>query len=259
MKEQLRGFLIDLDGVVYSHDKLIAGAAETLQSLRSSKIPFRFLTNTTIDSRDSLVAKLNGLGISVGPEEIFSTCVVAAHWARKQGWSKLHLLLPEEPKRDFSGFETSAAEPDAVIVGDLGDGFTFDILNQAFRMLKAGAKLVALQKNRFWMTTGGLSLDAGPFVTALEYAAQTTATVIGKPSQEYFQAALADLALPAASVAMIGDDVDTDIAGAKKLGLQTVLVKTGKYRGERLRHGRIRPDWVLESIRDLSSLLQPPE
>jgi HAD superfamily hydrolase (TIGR01458 family) len=92
-----------------------------------------------------------------------------------------------------------------------------------------GAKLVALQKNRYWRTPDGLSLDAGPFVAALEYASGERAEVVGKPEEAFFRLALEDLGLEAGEVAMVGDDAEADVAGAKRAGLLGVQVKTGKW------------------------------
>jgi ribonucleotide monophosphatase NagD (HAD superfamily) len=83
-----------------------------------------------------------------------------------------------------------------VVLGDLAAGWTFDVLNRAFRQVLAGARLVALQRNRYWKTADGLSLDAGPFVAALEYATGATATVVGKPSAAFFALATAALGVP---------------------------------------------------------------
>ena len=136
------------------------------------------------------------------------------------------------------------------MVGDLGASFTFARLNRAFRALLNGARLVALHKKRHWRTPQGLFLDAGPFVVALEYATESNAVVVGKPSEAYFQSVLDDLGLPPARLALIGDDIEIDVLGAKRMGIQGWLVKTGRFRKEDLARG-IWPDQVLNSIVDL--------
>jgi len=248
---KIKGFLIDLDGVIYVEDQLIAGSKAAIDFLRDENIPYRFLTNTTIRSRAALADKLTRFGIATRPQEVFSTCAVAAHWAKQQGMRKLHLLLPAEPRSDFEDFEITDENPDAVIVGDLGSGFTFEVLNQAFRLVKTGARLIALQKNRFWQTLDGIALDVGAFVTALEYAAEVQATLIGKPSLDYFQSALDDMDLNAPQVAMIGDDIETNIRGGVDAGLRTILVRTGKYEADDPERTGVTPDWSLSSIADL--------
>lgn len=253
--KKICGFLIDMDGVLYVEDHPLPGAIETLEHLRARNIPFRFLTNTTMKSRAALVAKLNDLGFQATAEEIFSTCSVAAQWLKSNDIHKLHLLIPEEPAKDFSDFEMEDAEPEAVVIGDMGSQMNFDRLNQAFRMLKNGARLVALQKNKYWQKLDGITLDAGPFVVALEFAAETEAVVIGKPNAAYFETALKDMNLKADQTAMIGDDILTDIKGANDAGLTTFLVRTGKFRLKNLELPDIRPDHVLTSIADLPKFL----
>ncbi|MFQ6112714.1 MAG: HAD-IIA family hydrolase, partial [bacterium] len=125
-----------------------------------------------------------------------------------------------------------------------------------FRLIKGGAQLIGLQKNRFWHTLNGLSMDAGAFVVALEYAAETEATIIGKPNRAYFEMAVQDLGLPASNVAMIGDDIYTDILGGQAAGLRTILVKTGKYQFDDLSKVDVKPDWIIESIACLPTMLQ---
>ncbi len=115
-----------------------------------------------------------------------------------------------------------------MLIGDLGEGFTYARLDDAFRCLMDGAELLALQKNRYWLEDGALHLDAGPFVAALEYASGKQAAVVGKPERSFFDLALREIGLEAEQAAMIGDDAGSDVAGAKRAGLGGFLVKTGK-------------------------------
>jgi HAD superfamily hydrolase (TIGR01458 family) len=142
-----------------------------------------------------------------------------------------------------------------VIVGDLGERFDYAALNRAFRLLMDGAELVALQKNRFWRTPDGLSLDAGPFVAALEYATGQEAVVVGKPARAFFSTVLDDLGVPAADAVMVGDDVESDIGGALGAGLRAILVQTGKYRRDRVEASGIAPTATTASIADVPALL----
>ncbi len=165
-------------------------------------------------------------------------------------------MLDFRGPRDFSDFEVTSDRPQAVVVGDLGRDVNFDILNAAFLSIKNGARLVALQKNRFWQTKEGLAIDTGAFVAALEYAADVEARLVGKPNRAYFDAALHDLGLPANRVAMVGDDITTDILGAQAVGARTILVKTGRYAFDADKRHDVRPDWILESIADLPEQIE---
>lgn len=145
----------------------------------------------------------------------------------------------------------ASAAPWAVIVGDLGSAWTYEALNVAFRRLQEGAELVACQKNRFWQTAEGLTLDAGPFVAALEYASGREAVIVGKPAAAFFHAALADLDIQPREAVMVGDDAEVDAGGAISAGLGGWLVRTGKYRPGDESRARPWPECVLDSVADL--------
>jgi phospholysine phosphohistidine inorganic pyrophosphate phosphatase len=246
-----RAFLIDLDGVLYDDNQPIPGAAEAIAHLRDRGYPFRFATNTTMRCRASLWRKLVGFGIEVSEDEIFSAPVATARYLRQQGQPRVFLLLTEDAHRDFVGLEITDQQPDFVVVGDMGDEYNAALLNKAFRLILGGAELVALQKNRYWKAAEGLTLDAGPFVVALEYATGQQARVIGKPSPDFFQLVVDDLGVAPTQVAMIGDDIEVDVGGAQQAGLKGVLVRTGKFREADLQSG-IKPDGVMDSIADLA-------
>ncbi len=165
------------------------------------------------------------------------------------------LLVRDEVKGDFRGLEPDERSPQAVIIGDLGERFDYDVLNRAFRHVMNGAELVALQRNRYWKRAHGLSLDVGPFVAALEYATAQSAYVVGKPARGFFEGVLRDLDCPP-QAAMVGDDIESDVGGALAAGLSGVLVRTGKYREEAVKESEIRPTATLDSIADLPRLLE---
>jgi HAD superfamily hydrolase (TIGR01458 family) len=131
----------------------------------------------------------------------------------------------------------------------LGSAWDFRTLNRAFRLLHSNpaATLIALGMTRFWKDQDGVSLDAAPFVAALEHATGRKAVVFGKPAQAFFYGAAQRLDVPPGEILMMGDDVETDIAGAQHAGLKGALVRTGKFRPSDL-DGLVRPWLVLDSI-----------
>jgi len=245
------GILFDLDGTVYQEGRAIPGAAEALESLRRRGLPFRFTTNTTRRPRAALAARLREMGIPAQAEEILSAPAAAARWLRDRGVRRAQLLLAAATFEEFSGLEIVDRAPEVVVVGDLGEGWTFPLLNQAFRNLMDGAELLAIQRNRYWHTDGGLSLDAGPFVAALEYGSGKTATLVGKPSPAFFAAAARELRLPPERIAVVGDDLESDVAGARAAGMLGIAVRTGKYRPQDEERARQAADEVLDSIADI--------
>ena len=229
----IAGVLLDLGGVVYVGDAPLPGALEAIGRLRDAGLGLRFITNTTRTPQRVMLGKLAVMGLEIEAAELFMPAVAARQQLESQGLAA-HLLIHPALEEDFEGIpraEPGAAEAAAVVVGDAGGGFTYDAMNQAFRALEAGAAFLALARNRsFEDEDHALSLDAGPFVTALEYATGRSATVLGKPSPDFFWAALASLGCSAAQAVMVGDDVEADVAGALEMGLTGLLVQSGKYR-----------------------------
>lgn len=243
-----KGALIDLDGVIYNDSRVIDGAVEAVIWLENNNIPFRFITNTTMKSRETLCRKLTDFGIKTTVDKIFSAAYAAALYVRNERGAKCYPLLAQNALRDFDGLISDDEDVEYVVAGDMGEDFTYHLLNEAFRRLQSGAKLIAVQKNRFWLSDDGYKLDAGPFVALLEYAADKEAILIGKPAALFFEMALKDLNLSAQEVIMIGDDLESDIIGARNIGAGTCLVKTGKFRREDLQKSAVKPHIIMPSI-----------
>ncbi|MBZ9868572.1 TIGR01458 family HAD-type hydrolase [Mesorhizobium sp. CA15] len=225
----IRAVLLDLVGVVYDGDTPIAGAVTAVGRLRKAGLPLRFVSNTTRSPRSKIVAQLAAMGIQVADEELLTPALAAIEWLRRHG-REPRLLVHPDLEAEFSGLEGGSGK--AVVVGDAGEAFGYASLNRAFRALSAGADFVALATNRtFKDADGQLSLDAGAFVAALEFASGRSPVVLGKPSADFFLSALADLNCAAADAVMVGDDAESDVAGALSAGLgAALLVRTGKYR-----------------------------
>jgi HAD superfamily hydrolase (TIGR01458 family) len=245
---RVRGLLLDLDGTLYVGNEPVEGARETVEQFRASSLPLRYVTNTTRKPRRRVAEHLRSLGFGVEEAEIFTPARAAAGLI---GNKSCFPLVDEFLLEDLREITVDEVRPDYVLVGDLGENFTYERLNAAFRLLAGGAELLALQKNRYWRTQEGLSLDAGPFVAALEYASGKNATVVGKPERDFFRIALEDMGLRPHEVAMVGDDAEADVAGAQAAGLRGILVKTGKYHPE----AEGEPDLLLDSIAALPEAL----
>jgi HAD superfamily hydrolase (TIGR01458 family) len=253
--EGIEGILLDLSGVVYVQDEAVPGAADALAKLRDGGIPLRLVTNTTMRPRRSILERLERLGIEADPSELLTPATLAARRCKEAGYESVSLAVLDELREDLEGLEEGEGSVDAVIVGDLGEGWDYEVLNRAFRQLMDGAELIALQKNRYWETAEGLSLDAGPFVSALEYATGREAEVVGKPSNAFFELALSELGVRADRAAMVGDDIEADVGGAMDAGLAGILVRTGKYREDLVRKSGIEPTATVDSIADVPELI----
>jgi HAD superfamily hydrolase (TIGR01458 family) len=250
------GFLIDIDGVLVMEDQLINGAIDAIKFLQTRRIPFLLATNTTRKSRYALSVNLKQLGFAIEPEQIYSAPLAAARWLKEKKVETISLLASGDIYREFKEFRITNARPEYLVIGDIGENLTYNLLNQAFRQVMSGAKLLAMQKNRFWRRSDGLSIDSGAIVAALEYATGQSAELVGKPSSNFFHEAVALLGLQPERVAMIGDDWESDIVGSTNAGLQAIAVKTGKMNDFKIpRRSKISPVWI-DSIADLPKLIK---
>jgi HAD superfamily hydrolase (TIGR01458 family) len=255
----MTAILLDIDGVLHVSGEAIPGAPEAVRALRSGGHRLRFVTNTTTRARAQLAAELREIGIELEEEELATTPLAAGRLL--EGLRVLPLTMAairEDLARHVTLVQDGA---EVVLVGgadetpETGEVFAYENLNRAFAELREGARLVCLHKNRWWQTSGGPLLDAGAFVAGLEYAAQAQAEVVGKPTAAYFEAALAELDAAPGEAVMVGDDVEADIGGAKRLGMRGVLVRTGKFKSAALREADPQPDGVIDSIADLPGYL----
>ncbi len=255
----IRGLLVDLDGVLYVGDGALPGARDALQAVRDRGIVCRFLTNTTTKTAAEVVEKLAGLGFEIEPDEIVTPVIATKNFleSRKGGKPKLHLLVRESILPEFDGFPHDDEAPDYVIVGDIGAKWSYALLNTAFRQLMNGTELITMHKNKFFQTDDGLALDIGAFVAGLEYVTGQEARIVGKPSPDFFNLTRQSMELPPEKIAMIGDDIESDVGGGQNAGLLGILVKTGKYREDYVAESTIEPDAVIDSFADLPGLLPP--
>ena len=249
--KNIKGLLFDIGGVLYVGEKVIPSAEDAISVLQK-KYPMRFLTNTTRKTPLAMVEKLNHLGFSVKMEELFTALDATKVYITSQNGS-VYTVLTDESDTWFNDLKSE--KPDFVVIGDAYLNFNYTRLNEAFKHLQKGAELIAAAKNRYFKEVDGtLSMDAGGFIVALEFAAGVEAKLIGKPSRDFFHLAVASMGLKPEEVLMIGDDIVSDIQGAQDAGLKAALVRTGKFQTSDLEMG-ITPDIVIEDVTALYSYL----
>ncbi|MFI1761072.1 HAD-IIA family hydrolase [Streptomyces sp. NPDC020800] len=254
----VRAVLIDIDGVLTVSWLPLPGAVAALRAIREAGLGVALVTNTTSRTRASIAGALAAAGFAVSAEDILTApAATAAHLAG----ARCALLNSGDVREDLAGLtlvdeeDDGAAAPDVVLLGGAGPEFGYAELNRAFGQLQRGARLVAMHRNLYWRTDAGLQLDAGAFVAGLEAAAGTRAEVTGKPSRAFFEAALGRLGAGPGEALMIGDDIESDVLAAQRLGITGVLVRTGKFLPEAVRRASGSPDHVLDSFAGLPGLL----
>ncbi len=248
---RLRGLLIDVGGVLQVGGHPLPGAATALTALRARSVPFRLLSNTSSRSRDTLTKTLVASGLPVRTEDLLTVTTATADYLRCAGGSSL-FIVSQDARADLAGLPEAESHPAHVVLGDTESAFSRSVLNRAVGALRGGADLIAMARNRWYATPDGPAIDIGAIVAALEYAAQTRATVIGKPSAAFFRAGACSLGLPPGEVAMVGDDPEADIAGALDCGLRAVWVGEADAWPGALTH---RPDRIIGGIAEVLELL----
>ncbi len=255
--DEIKGWLVDLDGTLYIADAPVPGATDFIDWLRNKHGHFRFVSNSATLSRRQISERASKLGLVVKQPEIFTAASAVAELLRSFDGVKCYFQVADNLLEDFEGIEKSERNPDYVVVGDLGSAMNYDLLNKSFQLVMGGAELIALQKGRFFRDARGLQMDAGAFVAALEYATGQQAKIIGKPSRQFFNLAVHDIRVEAgqrwlsADFAVVGDDVEGDIRGAADAGLVGILVKTGRHNESYSEHYGIVPERTFDSVKEL--------
>jgi len=256
--EGLAGVMFDLDGVLYVGGEALPGAAEAIAHVKAMGLPCRFVTNTTTKSRDALHRKVSAMGLPIEPHELISAASAGVSTLRGLGDPRCLFVLEDDTRADFTEFTEDEANPELIVIGDVGNRWDFTLINRLFRLVMNGAEILALHKGRFFQVDDGLEIDTGAFIAALEYATGKTARVVGKPERAFFELALTHMGRAAGAVIMVGDDIDSDIGGAQRAGIRGVLVRTGKYREDLVARSSVRPDGIIDSVADLASLIDRP-
>ncbi|XP_063814732.1 haloacid dehalogenase-like hydrolase domain-containing protein 2 isoform X2 [Pseudophryne corroboree] len=199
----LRAVLVDLSGTLHIEDTAVPGAQEALRRLRDAPVVIRFVTNTTKECKRTLLERLRRLHFDIDEDEIF-TSLTAARNLVEQSSVRPMLLVDDSALPDFQGIATD--NPNAVLIGLAPEHFNYQTMNKAFRLVLDGAPIIAIHKARYYKRKDGLALGPGPFVTGLEYATDTKATVVGKPERTFFLEALRGTGCSTEESVMIGDE-----------------------------------------------------
>jgi len=251
--------LLDVDGVLHVSGEPIPGAQEAVATLRARGHSLRFVTNNTTSSRANLAAELRAMGFELDDEELQTTPRAAARELRGR---RVFALVMSGIVEDLEGIDLVGMNAETVLLGGCDETlepnqvFTYMNLARAFSELEAGADFYCLHKNKWWQTSRGPMLDGGAFVAALEFATGVEATVLGKPSGAYFNAALEALDAEPELAWLVTDDLENDVGGARLFGMRTVLVRTGKFRPEDLERSELVPDMVASSIAQFPDWLE---
>jgi 4-nitrophenyl phosphatase len=254
--------LIDLEGTLITGKafKPIDGAARLIKELKNASIPVRIVTNNTTDSSISLFRKLNDVGISVEKREVISVLDVLGASLRPDkttyviGATALHETVSSFGCRALLNLDNES--PDYLIIGG-GAEITNELLSTACTaLLDHRAVLIGLHKNRLYVDEHGkTNIGVGAIINALEYASNTEAIIVGKPSRTFFDFALNDIQGSMSSNWCVSDDPYSDLVGAHEIGMKTIFVTTGKYSREECAKLSAAPDFVFDSLDEVRSAI----
>jgi HAD superfamily hydrolase (TIGR01458 family) len=253
MKNTKLPVLIDFDGVIKLGDKMADDAFAFFQFLYDNDIPFFLISNSTLRTSDEMLEFIKKGGITMDIPAM--TAVDATLSYIKDNYKRVSVYCRPNIKSLFSEFDVDK-DPEAVVLGDIADRWTYKTMNEIFRKVWNGADLIAMHKNRYWEPDGKtLTMDAGAFITAIEYASSKEAVVIGKPSPIYFQTALKQLGYkPDSEFIMIGDDLESDIAAAQAIGGKGILIYTGKTQPP-LPSDSVKPDFEAKNLTEVVEII----
>jgi 4-nitrophenyl phosphatase len=256
---QLRGFLIDLDGVVYTGSEVIPGAPQFFGVLRRLDLPFKLITNNSSRRAEQFAERLAGMDIQVAPQEILTSAWATAEvLADSAPPGSRAFVIGEEGLRsclEARGFRLVNDErADYVVVG-LDRGFNYAKLTTAIRAVLNGARFVGPNPDTTLPMEDGLSPGAGSVQAAITAATGVQPLIIGKPEPTMLQLGLRQLGCEAAQAAMVGDRLDTDVVGGQRAGMVTILVLSGVVSAEVAAGSPIKPDYVLADLAELGEKL----
>ncbi len=250
----LTHLIIDMDGVLYRGRAAIPGAGDFIESLRARGIGFVLATNNSTRTPQQYVDKLAGMGVTVYPHEVLTSALATADYLRGVappgarvfivGQDGLRAALQE------AGFTLVEEGAEYVIVG-MDDAVCYDRLAEATLQIRAGAQFIGTNPDKTFPSERGIVPGNGASLAFLEAATGVAPTVIGKPERAMIEQALARLGAEAATTAIIGDRLETDILAGRRNGLHTILVLSGITDREMLAESDVQPDWVFESVAGL--------
>ncbi len=250
----VRALILDIDGVFYQAGRPVAGGPEAVAELRRRGYPLRLLTNITRRSRVTVARQLGDMGYAIDPSEVLTASYLTAQYLRQQGRPRCWVLLAGDGREEFAGLDLVEEGADCVVLGDMAEQFTYDLLNRVLRALWDGAGFVVMQADPYDLGRHGPTVNVGGWLALLERASGQKATLIGKPSPICYRMALEELGVGAAEAAGVGDRVESDVAGGQSVGMRTILLRTGHFRPQDL-EGPVQPTVVLDSLADLPGAL----
>jgi 4-nitrophenyl phosphatase/NagD protein len=254
----IRCFLIDMDGTFYLGEQLLPGALEFIEMLRARGVPFLFLTNNSSRDGERYAAKLRRLGLKIESDQIFTSGQATAIFLKQhKPGAKVYVVGTPALEQELSahGFSLASDQPDYVVLG-FDTAVTYDKLWTLCNLVRAGVPYIATHPDINCPTETGYMPDTGAFIQLVETSTgRAPDVVIGKPNAPIITAVAEKTGLPVEDLAMIGDRLYTDIA-LGGTGVTTILVLSGETQLEDLPGSPFKPDYILRDLAELVETMQ---
>ena len=255
MKQLLakKGFICDMDGVIYHGNRLLPGVKDFLDWLQKEEKQFLFLTNSSQNTPKELQQKLGRMGLSVDESHFYTSALATAHFLSSQAPGCSAYVLGEHGLQNALyevGITYNDVNPDYVVVGE-SSGYNLDMVTRAIRLVNAGAKLIGTNYDLTGPTETGIAPACRALLAPIELATGKKAYYVGKPNPLMMRTGLKLLGVHSEEAAMIGDRMDTDIVAGIETGLDTVLVLSGVTTCEECLKFPYRPRLILSGVGDI--------
>lgn len=248
-----KGFISDMDGVIYHTNILLPGTKEFVRWLEKEKKQFLFLTNSSEKSPRELREKLLRLGVDIDESHFYTSALATASFLSHQlpGCSAYVIGAPGllNALHD-AGITFNDVNPDYVVVGET-TAYNYEMIVQATQLVQNGARLVATNTDMTSPSDRGIIPACRALVAPIELATGKQAYFIGKPNPLMMRTGLKKLGVHSEDAVMIGDRMDTDIIAGVETGLETILVMTGVSTMETVKQFPYRPHYILNGIGDI--------
>lgn len=256
--EELRarkGFICDMDGVIYLGNQLLPGVAEFVNWLNENDKRFLFLTNSSERSPKELRQKLQRMGLDIGEEHFYTSALATAAFLKKQapGCTAFVIGAPGLLNALYDvGVTMNDVDPDYVIVGETAS-YNYEVITKAVRLVLNGARLIATNSDLTGPTEFGIAPACRSLVAPIELATGKKAYFMGKPNPLMMRTGLHLLGVHSEEAAMVGDRMDTDVIAGMESGLATVLVLSGCTSRTDVNDYPYRPTYILNGVGDIPS------
>jgi HAD superfamily hydrolase (TIGR01458 family) len=253
MKQNYKGIIFDINGVLEFQGRVYPGAVELINFLWQKGIVVRILTNSTLKSRKYCTEQLNQMGFHVRETEVITAAYATAKYLETLTPRSCWIMLKRTGLEEFKHFCHDVEDPEYIVLGDYRDGFNFHNMNKALKLLQRGSKFIVMISQIVDNSMGEVELTVGAYGKMLEEAANIKATYIGKPNKLIIEMTLKTMDVERNAVLMVGDRVSSDMRGARNARINSVLVKTGEFKESDLA-GDVQPDYIFDSISEIKQL-----